>query len=391
MTTGGEGRMRISPIRIYARDIWVPVMCVVLGLVVGIGTVWLAGVSRGHHQRASVSDALYGFLLALFISIMGFAFHYLRRRRLLSVVTRQLVQSNLPLDAADSLRRYATTAEHLYITQLLESYLAAYREDLQQAESKRRFYEHFTTRFAHQMKTPLTVLRLLTKELLADAVQRDTEPAQALSPTIDEMQAELTKLETALDTMLYTARLQSFSFDVRMVRLPLAPLLRQVINEHKTSWIRQKIYPRLDVPGHLEVTSDEKWLRFICDQIVRNALQYGYKVDTSGRATNEPATFVIAATEDDEWIRVTFCDEGIGMHPRDLRRMFEPFYTGENGRTHSRATGMGLYLAAEAAQRLGITLSAESVLHEGTTVSVVIPKSSFIAPYVESSREVTKL
>lgn len=374
--------MPTSALGLYLRDICVPACLTGIGVLFGIGTVWLAHADTGH-GHVSAWDVLYGLLLAILTSAFGFTLHYLRRRRLLTTVLKQSAHLHV-MDAVEELKRDVISPEHQQFVNLLSTYVRKYHEDLQQVESKRLFYEYFTTRFAHQTKTPLTVLRLLAQELAANTANAASGQAEkSLKEIAVDMNVELAKIETALDTMLYTARLQSFSFDTRMVRIPLAGLLRAVVNEHKSTWIRQRIYPRVEIDEKLLVTSDEKWLRFMCDQIVRNALQYGYRVDSSGRPTDEAAAFIISATQVTNATRIEFRDQGIGMRQRDVRRMFEPFYTGENGRSHSRSTGMGLYLVAEAASRLGVQVSAESTLYEGTVVVLVIPESSFIAPYLD--------
>ncbi|WP_067620163.1 sensor histidine kinase [Alicyclobacillus acidiphilus] len=380
-------------LRLYLRDIWIPYSLTVIGALFGIGVVWLAAIgASGRAHPIDLWDILYGLFLSILASSFGFTMHYVRRRRFLCAVLTQL-ESLQAIDEVERLKRVAISPEHSRMIELLDLYTVKFREDLQRIEAKRLFYEHFTTRFAHQMKTPLTVLRLLEQELAAEMERvESTDLRQMVDPVFTGMNTELAKIETTLDTMLYTARLQSFSFDAHMSRFPLEPFLRKLVNEHKTSWIARKIYPRIEMAGNsdIHVTSDPKWLHFVCDQIVRNALQYGYRVDEAGRATGESAAFVISVRHVNEATHIEFQDEGIGMSRRDLLRMFEPFYTGENGRSHSRSTGMGLYLVSEVAQRLGLKVSAKSELHKGTTVTVTIPSASFLEPYRRSSN-VTKM
>ena len=63
-------------------------------------------------------------------------------------------------------------------------------------------------------------------------------------------------------------------------------------------------------------------------------------------------------------------DTGIGIAPEDLSRIFEKGYTGYNGRSDRKATGLGLYLCKRICDNLGIGLSAESEVGKGTRISL---------------------
>lgn len=367
-------------LKLYLHEMFGPLCWTMFGLVLVVATWWLSQIARG--LQASFGDLLYGFLLGIITSLFGFALHYLRHRRFLELAELKITQVHKATDI-ESLLSLANSPEQQFFMSLMRTYMLHASEEVRQLEEKRAFYETFTTRFAHQMKTPLTVLHLLVQEL---KVKPEVHIAfRELKDTIAAMEVEQARIEHALEMMLYTARLQSFSFDARMATLDVVQLLRSLVNEHKSAWIRAQIYPQIEAPSQAIVHSDEKWIRFICEQFVRNALQYGYAVDIAGEPTDEATTFQITVCEDANSTHVKFIDRGIGMTVRDQRRIFEPFFTGENGRLHSRATGMGLYLAAEVSKQLGVQLNVTSRLHHGTTMELTIPKATYISPYLKGN------
>lgn len=114
-------------------------------------------------------------------------------------------------------------------------------------------------------------------------------------------------------------------------------------------------YPFLRA-GALRVLTDEKWLVFVLEQILSNALKY----TKSGSihiylSPDAPKTLVIE-------------DTGIGIAPEDLPRIFEKGYTGCNGRADKRSTGIGLYLCRQIMEKLSHTIRIESEMGVGTKV-----------------------
>ena len=112
-------------------------------------------------------------------------------------------------------------------------------------------------------------------------------------------------------------------------------------------------YLRLE-PMENTVLTDEKWLSFIVEQLLSNALKYTPAGEIS-IYTQTPDTLVIR-------------DTGIGIAPEDLPRIFEKGFTGYNGRSDKKASGIGLYLCKRVCDRLGHELSVESEPGKGTAV-----------------------
>jgi signal transduction histidine kinase len=124
-------------------------------------------------------------------------------------------------------------------------------------------------------------------------------------------------------------------------------------------FIRSQVFPKVEIDPRIHVLSDEKWLNFILSQLVTNAVKY-----SAGKGRN----VFISAREEWDYIQMEVKDEGIGIPTHDLARIFDPYFTGDNGRQFPAATGMGLYLVHEICDRLGHHVEAESELHAGTTL-----------------------
>src|SRR5690606_17929341 len=135
---------------------------------------------------------------------------------------------------------------------------------------------------------------------------------------------------------------------------------RKFINDHRREFIIHRVFPRLELQQggtqvqepdvtHWLVETDRKWLRFVLEQIVSNALKYASPTD----AGHGRATFIIRHDEREPEMVLEVVDNGIGIPPEDLPRVFDPFFTGHAGRHYPQSTGMGLYLAREVCRRLG--------------------------------------
>jgi OmpR family two-component system sensor histidine kinase YxdK len=323
----------------------------------------------GLHVQVPWSDILYAGLLGLFFFCVYLVAEYWIRRPFYQALAERL-QTEANLEEISTFTKGCTYEQRLFL-ELLHKYHRQFMKERIKLEESYKFYEWFVNRFAHQMKTPITVLQLLEGELKEQLERLETEvpslqtEVNACKTALHSMQVERDRLNQSVHLMLHTARLTSFQFDAHMETFDCLGLLRSIVNAYKSQWVHFSLYPRIESERErVEVRSDQKWFHFMCDQIVRNALQYGH--------TETSAEFVIRVQVYDDRTEIQFCDRGIGIPARDLPHVFKPFYTGVNGRMHSRATGMGLYLVKQVADRLGHQVSIQSTEGKGTTVTFTI-------------------
>ena len=196
------------------------------------------------------------------------------------------------------------------------------------------------SQFIHGMKSSVAVIELACGN-----------PSDG---TIADVVAENEKLKKGLEQALNVLRLDVFANDYVPEKLELGKLVNDVINEHKRDFIYANVYPKLN--GDTTVYSDPKWCGSIISQIVSNAIKYSKQGDNVV-FNIEPGT-----------LRIT--DTGIGIPPEDLPRVFDMFFTGANGRRRKDSTGIGLFMVKHIADRLGIRVTVESEVGNGTTATL---------------------
>ncbi len=208
-------------------------------------------------------------------------------------------------------------------------------------ENRRRESNEYYTVWVHQIKTPISAMRLLLSE-------RDDEESR-------ELLDGLFKIEQYVEMVMIRLRLGSESTDYVLKEYNINEITRTAVRRFAPQFIRKKLRLEYKVPD-IKVITDEKWLSFVVEQVLSNALKY----TSRGRISicmKEPLTLVIS-------------DTGIGISPEDLPRIFENGYTGLTGRLDKRASGIGLYLCRMICDRLGHRICAESTVGEGTSVMI---------------------
>lgn len=210
--------------------------------------------------------------------------------------------------------------------------------------------QDYYARWVHQIKAPIAVMRVLLQ-------QEDNNLSHELS-------AELFRVEQYVDMALCYARLEENASDLVIQEYSLDEIIRKAVRKYAGQFIRKRI--RLQYEGTDEtVLTDEKWLSFIIEQLLSNAVKYTAKGSVSIKV--------------EEGKKVVVEDTGIGIALEDLPRIFEKGYTGYNGRMDKKSTGLGLYLCKTAADKLNHGLSAESVPGEGSRFILSLDTYPFLA------------
>lgn len=199
----------------------------------------------------------------------------------------------------------------------------------------------YYTMWAHQIKTPIAAMRLLVQ----------SEPI-AWS---EELLEELFRTEQYVEMVLQYMRTEGGGKDLVIRQYGLEDIVRQAVRKYAKTFIRKKISLEFS-PLDCHVVTDEKWLSFVVEQILSNALKY--------TKTGKISVYMEPGKERSFIIE----DTGIGIEGEDLPRIFEKGFTGYNGRTDKKSTGIGLYLCRQVMTRLSHTISIESEVGKGTKV-----------------------
>ena len=270
-------------------------------------------------------------LLGGIVLVCGF-FREKKRHRALECIRSHADALSLPLPPSD------TIVEDDYrgiVLRLCEQQRELCHENAQRYNSMMEYY----TVWAHQIKTPISAMRL-------NLQNEDSEFSRMLS-------SDLFRIEQYSEMVMAFLRLDSDSTDYVIRKHPIDPIVRQSLRKFAGEFIARKLRLEYSPPDFSAVT-DEKWLAFVIEQLLSNALKY----------TRSGCISVYSEAPSVLCIR----DTGIGIAPEDLPRIFENGFTGQNGREDKKASGLGLWLCRRVCLRLGHGLSAESVPGKGTVM-----------------------
>ncbi len=213
-------------------------------------------------------------------------------------------------------------------------------------------YREYIELWVHEAKTPIASAQLALSNL------------HGLG--IDEVRGDLDRVESRVEQALYYARSATLGEDFSIEELNLAALARKACRQRSRTLIGAGVSLDFAIDEALEVFADAKWVDFIIGQVLENSAKYGAKtIRFEGTAKD-------AGTKDG-CIELAICDDGDGVSAADVPRVFDRGFTGSQGRTHHKATGMGLYLAAVACDRMGLGLRISSEEGQGTTVTLIFP------------------
>ncbi|MBR5648692.1 sensor histidine kinase [Pseudobutyrivibrio sp.] len=234
--------------------------------------------------------------------------------------------------------------------QVIENLVADKRKDIEAVREETGKLLDYYTLWVHQIKTPIASMRLRLQ-------REDSELSRSLL-------SDLGRIERYVEMVITYLRLEGSGSDYIFKEYDLDSIIGDVVKKFAGDFILRKL--KLNYrPVEKKVLTDEKWLSFVIDQVLSNALKYTKQGEIS-IYLEEPLTLCIA-------------DTGIGISPEDLPRIFERNYTGVRGRADKRASGLGLYLCNRICKNLNHEISAESQVGQGTKIKINLEtKRTFI-------------
>lgn len=311
--------------------------------------MYLIGARKQDLVYAAVLDAI----LLLITVLVGF-FRYSSKVKALSNALKRPVEEQAKLPEATD------DVEMLY-HRLLENQSIARSEAESSAAIRQSQMRDYYSMWVHQIKNPISAMKLLLEAereelglLICDEEQQAS--LKEVSDNVASFEDELFRIEEYVSMALQYQRVSSTENDFVLEKVSVDGVIRDTIKKYAKIMIRRHIGINYSGTGQ-EVYTDGKWLAFMLEQILSNAIKY------------TPQGFVtIETAEEKDRFFITIKDTGIGIKAEDLPRVFEKGYTGYNGHADKKATGIGLYLCRQMADKLGHTIRMESEIGKGTKV-----------------------
>jgi two-component system, OmpR family, sensor histidine kinase YxdK len=288
-------------------------------------------------------ETLYPVLISVFVYLIYLViawFRYYKFNRRLPNAVKNKDYELSPSTCEQALSQQTINGIHQYYTELIE-----------ETRSNIVDKDRFISEWVHNMKTPVSVISLILQK------------EQVGSDDLANIKEENEKLLNCLEQILNLYRLNEFSKDYIPEAADLTECVREVINSKKNQFIYHKVYPKFDVSEPVTVLTDVKWNKMMIGQFVSNAVKYS---DTA----EKPKDVWFKIERQGGNVLLTIRDEGMGIPEYDLDRIFDPFFTGENGRIIKNSSGIGLFICAEIAKKLGHKIDIQSKQGEGTTITV---------------------
>lgn len=275
---------------------------------------------------------IYGCWLLILAAVLFTGYEHLRRK--IEALERNLSRIDQKYLICELLDKPETALEEAY-NRTLRTACKSMAEEVSAQRSISRSYKEYMEEWVHEVKTPITAIDLIC--------------ANHPFPESGRIGRELSQIRYLVEQVLYYARSEQVEKDYFIQKLRICDAIQPALLQCRTLLLEAGISLQIDALEQT-VLSDEKWLIFIFRQILLNSIQY--------RVKNNPQIRIYSQSMSDS-VRLIFEDNGIGIAPSDLPRIFDKGFTGRN-RTHQKATGLGLYLCRRLCLRLGIGIGAQS-------------------------------
>lgn len=286
-----------------------------------------------HKLDDFTSHYVYFIFLVSFLFISWLLGRYYRRRKLYTHLQKNvqayedlhLFEPLAPIEQAysEKLRQM----QYLFLTQ---------QQSLEeQAQEKHLVLSHF----AHQMKTPLSVIQLIVQSS-SNKTSDELIQWQTISKECD-------KLTFTLNQLLTYERTSNLVADLKIESIHLKGLVQEVVNDLKDYFITKEVFPKMTVAEDQTIYSDRKWLKIVLYQVLNNAIKYS-EIASTIHINYDKATLHIK-------------NGGETIPTSELARVFDLFFTGSKGRTGGEATGIGLYLVKKVLTTLEHPFSIQSI------------------------------
>lgn len=241
-----------------------------------------------------------------------------------------------------------------------KNYIELFRTYHREAEdiinkSNNKFQENkrIMDMWTHDIKMPISIIKLII----------DGNDNPYFEQTLKEIDNEITRIENSIEILLHLSRLDDFHNDFLVQNVELDKVLKEIIRKYSKWFISKEIKLSLNNVDYV-CLSDKKWLTFILDQIISNALKY----------TDVKDSISIIGEEKDKSFNLIIKDTGCGIKREDINRIFEKGFTGTNGRNNTKSTGLGLYIAKELCNKLDHGLKVDSTYNEFTEFIIIFKK-----------------
>ncbi|MBZ9621813.1 sensor histidine kinase [Clostridium sp. FP2] len=215
-------------------------------------------------------------------------------------------------------------------------------------------YREYIETWVHEIKTPIASTKLIIEN------NRDE--------VTNKIDFQIDRIEGFVEQVLYYSRSEDVSKDYIIKQINLDNVVRNVVKRNYRDFIHKKI--KLDIKNINEIVySDTKWTEFIINQIIGNSIKYS--------SSKDPMISIYSIKKANS-VMLTIEDNGVGLLDKDINRVFEKGFTGENGRKFSKSTGMGLYLCEKLCAKLGLKITIDSEVNKGTKVALIFPLSGMV-------------
>lgn len=228
-------------------------------------------------------------------------------------------------------------------------------EKINQLEDEQKDYKEYIESWIHEVKIPITSMDLICNNNKNDVMRK--------------MSSELIRVENYVEMALFYARSEDVYKDYFIKEISLKKAVLETIGKNKQYLIGNSMSISIDLDDST-IFSDEKWLFFIINQVLINAVKY---------KNSETGSINISLEKIKNGVSLIIEDNGIGIKESEIGRIFNKGFTGTNGRNIAKSTGIGLYLCKKLCNKLGLEIKAESKENEYTKIIIIFPRGNYLS------------
>lgn len=278
---------------------------------------------------------------------------YSKKNSFYKTIQSKLINLDKKYLVLEMLDKPKTTEEEL-IYQIFYDINKSYIEELKDYKLSLNNFKEYIELWIHEVKIPISSLVLMTHN------SKENLPKKYIT--------QINRLDNYIDQVLYYVRSNNSEEDYLIKEVSLQKIINAVALKNKDDLLENNIEFIVKINNEKALT-DEKWLEFILNQIINNSIKYKRNIKVP--------KIEIKVEETTQKVILTITDNGIGIPKNDLPKVFNKSFTGTNGRTTTKSTGLGLYIAKNLLKKLGHKIEIESEVNKYTKVTITFSKNNY--------------